>query len=157
MFTRQVFLLKFCKIPLKTPQTCNSVKRLQYRCFPVNFAKYVRTPFYRATMDNCFWIFSFILLLFLPPSELIETRFFKNFEYFTTSFEYDECHEFYNLKTILCKTNEGALKHLLKLTRKHVYRSLFFNQVTRQRLITLLKRDLQVQHNLLETYFIDYF
>ena len=44
-------------------------------------------------------------------------------------FERDECHKFCNWKTILCETNEGALKHLLKLTGKHLYRSLFFNEV----------------------------
>ena len=31
---------------MKTLKTCNSVKkRVQRRCFPVNFAKFLRTPF----------------------------------------------------------------------------------------------------------------
>ena len=56
---------------------------------------------------------------------------------FYTSFERDEYEELCNWNTILCETNEAALKHLLKLTRKHLCRSLFFDEVT-----TLLKRDL---------------
>ena len=31
----------------------------------------------------------------------------------------------------LGETGEGAFKHLLKLVRRHLYRSLFFNEVTR--------------------------
>ena len=34
------------------------------------------------------------------------------------------------MSRILRQTNEGALKHLLKLTRKHLYRSLFSNEDT---------------------------
>ena len=56
--------------------------------------------------------------------------FFYFWAFFITFFEPDECHEFCNWKTILCQTNEGALKHLLKLTRKHLYRSLFSNEDT---------------------------
>ena len=29
-------------------------KRLWYRCFPVNFPKILRTPFYRTPLDDCF-------------------------------------------------------------------------------------------------------
>ena len=29
-------------------------KRLWHRCFPVNFAKLLRTPFYRTPLDDCF-------------------------------------------------------------------------------------------------------
>ena len=29
-------------------------KRLWHRCFPVNFAKFLRTPFYRILPDDCF-------------------------------------------------------------------------------------------------------
>ena len=29
-------------------------KRLWYRCFPVNFAKFLRTPFYSTPPDDCF-------------------------------------------------------------------------------------------------------
>ena len=47
-------------------------------------------------------------------------------------------------------------KNLLKLTGKQLYRSLLFNEVTRYRPTTLLKRDLWVKHNFLETYFIEY-
>ena len=29
-------------------------KRFWYRCFPVNFAKFLRTPYYRTPPDDCF-------------------------------------------------------------------------------------------------------
>ena len=32
-------------------------KRLWHRCFPVNFAKFLRTPFCRTPQGDCFWIF----------------------------------------------------------------------------------------------------
>ena len=58
---------RFCKIHRTAPvleslfnkvsgrQTCNFLKkRLQHRCFPVNFAKFLRTLFYRTLSYNCF-------------------------------------------------------------------------------------------------------
>ena len=45
------------------------------------------------------------------------------------SFKCDAYHEFCNWKTILCKTNKGAFKHLLKLTGKHLHWSLLFKEV----------------------------
>ena len=33
-------------------------KRLWHRCFPVNFAKFIRTPFLQNTSSSCFWPFS---------------------------------------------------------------------------------------------------
>ena len=32
-------------------------KRLLHRCFPVNFAKFLRTPFQRKPPDDCFYLF----------------------------------------------------------------------------------------------------
>ena len=29
-------------------------RRLWHKCFPVNFAKFLKTPFYRTTLDDCF-------------------------------------------------------------------------------------------------------
>ena len=34
-------------------------KRLWHRCFPVNFAKFLRTPFLQNTSGGCFWILLF--------------------------------------------------------------------------------------------------
>ena len=31
-------------------------KRLWHRCFPVNVVKFLRTPFYRTPLDDCFFI-----------------------------------------------------------------------------------------------------
>ena len=33
-------------------------KRPKPRCFPVNFAKFVRTRFYRTPLDDCLWTFN---------------------------------------------------------------------------------------------------
>ena len=34
--------------------TCLALGRLWHRCFPVNFAKFLRTPFYRTSPGDCF-------------------------------------------------------------------------------------------------------
>ena len=34
-------------------------KRLWHRCFPRNFVKFLKTPFYRTLLDDCFHHFSF--------------------------------------------------------------------------------------------------
>ena len=39
---------------LRFSKACNLVKeRLWHRCFPVNFAKFLRTPFYRTPVGKC--------------------------------------------------------------------------------------------------------
>ena len=43
-------------------------------------------------------------------------------------------------KQVFCK--KGVLEYLLKITGKHLYRSLFFNEVTGYRSATLLKSDM---------------
>ena len=43
-------------------------------------------------------------------------------------------------KEVFCK--KSILKYLLKLTEKHLYWSLFFDEVTRYWSTTLLKRDI---------------
>ena len=35
-------------------QTLSSAKRLQHSCFPVNIAKFLRTPFWQNTSGGCF-------------------------------------------------------------------------------------------------------
>ena len=35
-------------------RVCFLIKKLWHRCFPVNFAKFLRTPFYRTLLDDCF-------------------------------------------------------------------------------------------------------
>ena len=42
---------------LNTVQPATLLKRrLWHRCFPVNFAKFLRTPFSQNTSESCFWI-----------------------------------------------------------------------------------------------------
>ena len=56
---------KFLKIHMKTPYTCNSVKKiLQRRCFPVNLAKFLKTLFLKNTSGRLLLVFSFVLLFF---------------------------------------------------------------------------------------------
>ena len=43
-------------------------KSLWHRCFPMNFAKFLRTPFYRTPLDDCFCSYFslvFIIKMFL--------------------------------------------------------------------------------------------
>ena len=60
MFCKKRCSQKFCKIHRKTPvaeslfyKSCTSAtllkKRLGHKCFPVNFAKFLKTPFWRNT------------------------------------------------------------------------------------------------------------
>ena len=52
---------KFHKIHRKTPVPESLFllkKRLLHRCFPVNFVKFLRTPFYRIPLSDCFYIFA---------------------------------------------------------------------------------------------------
>ena len=58
LFYKEVFL-KSWRIHMKTsePETCTSnKKKLHCRCFPMNFAKFLRTLFYRTPPDVCYWI-----------------------------------------------------------------------------------------------------
>ena len=79
-------LQKFPKIHRKT--LCQShrpatllKKRLWHRCFPVNFVKVLRTPFYRTPLGNCFWkgLDGNILLKQYSENELNDAR--TNFVY----------------------------------------------------------------------------
>ena len=47
--------LFFNKAAGMRPKACNFIKkRLWRRCFPVNFAKFIRTPFLQNTSGGCF-------------------------------------------------------------------------------------------------------
>ena len=44
------------KTPVLEPQTCNFIqKRFQHMCFPVKFAKFLRTSSLQNTSGSCFW------------------------------------------------------------------------------------------------------
>ena len=43
------------KQPLKIFWRCS--ESLWHRCFPANFTKFLRAPFYRTLLDDCFWIY----------------------------------------------------------------------------------------------------
>ena len=48
---QSLFFNKFAGL---TPVTLLK-KKLWQRCFPMNFAKFLRTPFYRTPLDDCFF------------------------------------------------------------------------------------------------------
>ena len=69
--------LFFNKVAGLTPATLLK-KRLWHRCFPVNFAKFLRTPFYRTPLGDCFCIDDIFLnksqQTFTCPKLIIETH-----------------------------------------------------------------------------------
>ena len=65
----KVFYKKCCSwnISIKNAglEACSFIKkRLQYMCFPVNIAKFLRTPFWRTSVNSCFWLNSSSALTF---------------------------------------------------------------------------------------------
>ena len=52
-------------------------KRLCHRCFPVNFVKYLRTPFYRTPLDDCFWFFPTVIISYPAVFVWYLKNFFK--------------------------------------------------------------------------------
>ena len=48
------------------------IKLEAWRCFPVNTAKFLRTPFWRTTVNGCFWTFRLPIFTY---QELSFTRF----------------------------------------------------------------------------------
>ena len=55
---KKVFLKIFCNFHRKMSvlESLFIKKRLQHRCFPMNFVKYLRTPFYRTPLGEWFSI-----------------------------------------------------------------------------------------------------
>ena len=103
---------KFHKFHRKTPvleshfkkvaglKACNFIKkRLQHRCFPVRFEKFLRTPFFT---ENLWW-----LLLITNWSLRISK---------------DSTHR-------RCSVKKGDLRNFAKFAGKHLCQSLFFNKV----------------------------
>ena len=57
LFCKKVFL-KFCRIHMKTPDTCTSnEKKVHCRCFLMNFAKFFKNPFLLNTSTE--WLLDF--------------------------------------------------------------------------------------------------
>ena len=67
VLSKKVFLTNFAKFSGKKlpegpffnnpagPRTATLLEKIAwYRCFPLNFAKLLRTPFYRTHPDDCF-------------------------------------------------------------------------------------------------------
>ena len=92
-FQKEVFL-KFCRIHMKTPESCTSSKmKLHCRCFPMNFAKFLRIHFCRTPPDDCYWIFFIHQAIFFATRLTNRNQVFSIFEYVYTAFERDEYHE----------------------------------------------------------------
>ena len=81
LFYKEVFL-KFCRIHMKTPETCTSnKKKLHCRCFLMNFAKFLRTLFYRTPLHDCYWIFFHSLSCFFATWLTNRNQVFSIFEH----------------------------------------------------------------------------
>ena len=67
LFYKEVFL-KFCRIHMKTPETCTSnKKKLHCRCFLMNFAKFLEPFFTEHLRTTATSFFSFTKLFFCDP------------------------------------------------------------------------------------------
>ena len=80
--TQRCFVKRVFSDLKKRLQTCNFIEKetlAQHRCFPVNFAKFVRTFFLQNTSGGCFWkTFSFYLKrLLLEISILWNSKIWK--------------------------------------------------------------------------------
>ena len=60
-------------------------KRLWHRCFPVNFAKFERTPFLLSTFGGCFWKYWF-QLKYLSPTVTQEIYYYEKLKNVPTHF-----------------------------------------------------------------------
>ena len=78
IFYKIAALKNFTKFKWKhlRPVAKSVKKRLQHRCFPVNFVKFLKTPFLQNTSGQLLLNFFIYFTVSLPPSELIENRLF---------------------------------------------------------------------------------
>ena len=70
--------------PARLPEACNFIKkRLWHRCFPVNFAKFLRTPFLQSTSGQLLLnlkTYPVVIVLKLVKDSSIEfSRMLRNF------------------------------------------------------------------------------
>ena len=100
-------------------------KSLHYRCFPLNFAKFLRTPVSKNSSNGIFCIFVlWIMILLLSQSEnqnILQRCIYRN-----------------SRSEVLCK--KGVLENFSKLTGKHLRQSLFLTKVAVLRLFLIKKR-----------------
>ena len=88
-------------------------KRLWHRCFPVNFVKFLRTPFLQNTSG---WL----LLFFFSQTEYQAKK----------SWALNILKKIDRSSHRRCSIRKGVLRNFAKLTRKHLCRSFFFNTVS---------------------------
>ena len=100
-------------------------KGFYYRCFPLNFAKFLRTIVSKNSSNGIFCIFVlWIIILVLSQSEnqnILQRRIYGN-----------------SRSEVLCK--KGVLENFSKLTGKHLRQSLFLTKVAGLRLFLIKKR-----------------
>ena len=100
-------------------KVCNSIKkRLQYSCFPVKFANFLKTPFLQNSFSGYFWGLCNSCFQRSPeqkPTEAVIRR---------------------------CFVKKDVLRNFAKFTGKYLCQSLFFNKVAGLRPETLLKKRL---------------
>ena len=107
LFYKEAFL-KFCRIHMKTPEICTSnKKKLHCRCFLMNFAKFLRTLFYRTPPHNCYWIF-FITKLFFATQLTNKNQVFSVFEHVLSRLS-NKMNIMNFAFTLLCETDEPVV------------------------------------------------
>ena len=113
LFYKNVFL-KFCRIRMKTPETCTSnKKKLNCRCFLMNFVKCLRTRFYRTLPHGCYWIF-FIYLRPCDTDIYIRNIIFSNI----SEILFMCITDYFNLFSRSCAIKTLNLKFLTKSKEK---------------------------------------
>ena len=88
------FRWKTHRIQMKKTEIYNSIKkRLQCRCFPVSFAKFLRTPFLENTSGRLLLDFSIHLTIFCHTVTWQKSGFFYFWTCFIMAFKSDENHD----------------------------------------------------------------
>ena len=104
-------------------QACNSIKeRLWRRCVPVNFAKFLRTPFFK---EHLRWLFLFANQNNAKRLNGININLMA-----------------YRSSRWRCSLRKGVLRNFAKLTGKYLCQTLNFNKVAGLRAATLLRKRL---------------
>ena len=114
LFYKEVFL-KFCRIHIKTPETCTSnKKKLHSRRFLTKFAKFLRTLFYRTPLHDCYWIFFIHYAVFFATHLTNKNQVFSIFEHVLSRLS--NVMNIMNFAfTLLCKTDDPVVAAVISL------------------------------------------
>ena len=132
-------------------QTCNFIKkRLQHRCFPVNIAKFLRTPVLKNICERLLLQITLLsLIVQVIPIKWRGHHFLMIIEYcsgyFSQKLQNNHPPQIFTEEQSEAATGgvllkNGVLINFAEFTGKHLSQSLFFNKVTGLRPATLIKK-----------------